>query len=358
MSDTVDISLLMNGQWGGILHGFYTAKTQAAALAATEQSEQIEGEEEVENPSVGYIRFIELDTPTSDGKVTLLMCAAYPTGKQFNATIMHSLVSDGEYQNIGTLRYFGLRGALTKAYSGSIMPYDIDFGIHFEATHGDDDFIPISKAELFGPYPEYLIVVNNEIMRFSGVVPEGTKGYHLTNILRGQFFTNRGDHKVGDEIFVVHTAGSTLMTQSTGLNYFKLIPTATDGTTTIESECTPIPVMIRHKRVHPLMPAKIMANRTGSVVRLAWVPRVKDFGGAGAASADVFTDAWPPVPMGDFACFQDGAFMRYLRYSQTRVVTANAFEFGVAHRLSGSMSQIHVLNVGTADGTYISTARD
>lgn len=255
-----------------------------------------------------------------------------------------------DYTLKGTYRSFSQRGVLAAQYTSATKTMDDDEGILFTPYRDDPVFSSLSRTDLFGTIRG--AIIDDEIIMFQTVTPEGDTDYRLTGCIRGVFNTPVETHPAGSEIWLFNIADN-IMTGISSANFFvKLLPFF--GSQTVDAaDVTAIQVTAEYKAKKPWQPARIKAVRSGSSISLEWWPKDAMIPGAGAVSADIQTDQHPFAFSGDFV-FSGPGGTEYIAGCTKSINYPDPCTITIKARQNGYLSDAKSIFVGAADGEYIS----
>ena len=269
-----------------------------------------------------------------------------------------STTAGGDYTNQGSYGDNALYGITQAAYSSSTYEIDDDpaGGILFTPDAEYPVFGDVTRTNLFSN--SRFILIDDEIMNFQDITPEGIADYRLTGVVRGLFNTTIATHAISSPIWIFSLSYNILAGIPSLDFYVKMIPIA--GSSIYDPALvTPIHVMGTNKAKIPITIPRVVGIRSGANVSMEWWPITKYSDGAGTFDPGSTVDStWPLSD--NYPMLFDGAFQystdgsTWIDLSATDVIINNAlgFSFRVREVVEGVTGAITTLVIGASDGTY------
>lgn len=253
---------------------------------------------------------------------------------------------------------FGMPEGYELTVEGGTYEIDDDFGILFTPDNEAlaSALSDLSRADLFNR--PRLALIDDELMAFQTITPEGPTDYRLGGIIRNLAWTERVRHYEGDEIWIF---GEEICTNRFWFQsalpsfHIKALPFSAGGRYIMDaSDATAHEVTAEFKAKTP-QACRVLATRSGSTVTITWWPVTYERNdSAGAQDADSYTDQYPFVREGDFKTQKDSDPESYTTDITTTVTDASAFSFAVTMRNQGYEGPEVSVYVDTSDGDYVS----
>lgn len=300
--------------------------------------------------TLAYQRVFELPYNAIYGRSTAYLVLGARKGVETN---MSALVSNtgSDYVAHSDLTTFAQRGTLDEAYPDTTDTIDDTTGILFTPYRDDPEFSTLSRQGLFGS--SRVVIINDEMMGFQTVTPEGGSSYRLTGVIRGLLNTTKATHASGNTIWLADINNNVLINPPSNDFYVKLLPSF--GQNQIDAgDATAIHVTEAYKAKTPWPPYRIEVNKTGSSNVVEVFPTTEVFPGAGTEDIYSDTDQWPPEFDGDFQWYTDyDATVNDEADQDFTVTRAGAFVLYVRSRYNGRTSAYQSVSIGASDGEYI-----
>ena len=258
-----------------------------------------------------------------------------------------------DYAMQGKFSGFSQRGTLDQAYTSNTDAIDDDVGILYTPSIDDPEFITISRAETFGS--RRCAIIDDEIIAFQSIQPEGQSSYRLTGCIRGTLGTSIQTHATGAEIWLAVISKNITEFVASDF-YIKILPMVVSDVLD-PADATAIHVTCQNKALTPWPPGRIVANRSESLVTVEYWPRTQDHIGAGMQPADTQTDQYPFAFDGDFEIFTDvggDPHHQFISGTQVVITQTGTFTLSIKCRRDGYLSEAKTLFIGSANGEYIS----
>jgi len=296
-------------------------------------------------------RLFELPFSRSWGHDPAFLVLAARIGEETGLSLMFSY-DNVDYNLVDNFSGFSQHGTLDEAYPIDTKTIDDENGILYTPTREDPEFATISRSELFAT--SRVIIINDEMMTFQTVTPEGDDAYRLTGIIRNRLHTPRQAHSVDDDVWITNISMQNILPAvKSGDFYVKFVPymLETEGEA---ASATAIHVTTEWKGKTPWGAGRLVGVRTGTSLALTIWPYTQDYSGSGTEPEDSYTDQGPEFPHeGDFELVY-GSTTEYTELTQkTITIPVGATTVVVKMRNYGMLSRSLTLSVGAGDGTYI-----
>lgn len=286
---------------------------------------------------------------TTQKKPSYLILMARETGFETGIELIISTGSD--YSTYANLSTFSQAGSLDEDYVLNTYNVDDDIGILY--TPYKENFAPIfdsiSRADLFGL--QRVVIIDNEMMAFQTIIPEGVESYRLTGIIRGILGTKKALHAISSTIYLCDIRDNLITNLSVENFDVKLLPYVNNDQLD-EGDATAHNITTEYLAKKPNAVSRIEAIRSGSTISIQLFPSTPGIDGAGNNGESV-TDQEPPFSfLGSFV----------ITYSTTEEIkTSDSFDITysgavdvtIKHRLNGFITDGLTVSVGSSDGTYI-----
>lgn len=286
---------------------------------------------------------------------TYLMLAERPHLWETSFVVIISFTGS-DYNTLQVAHRWAQYGLLSETYIATTLDIDDDIGILYTPSKEDPSFDTITRTDLFAK--TRLALVEDELMAFQTVTPEGGTDIRLTGVIRGLFNTDVVQHNSGVPIWLFEYPSinsRTTMQEQAGTFYLKFLPSIA-GVVLDASDATAITVN-RANAAEPYRPTRVHAVRSGSTVTINWWPTTQYWDGAGAVPADSQLDVYPFNFNGSFEYYNsvDGIGAAEIAEVTVKVVSkAAAFTFYVRHiRVDGQRSDWSSVLVSAPDATYV-----
>ena len=281
--------------------------------------------------------------------ITYLVLMARETQFETGVELIYS--SGADYTTYATLSTFAQAGTLDEAYILETYNIDDDIGILY--TPYKEDYAPsfdsISRADLFGV--QRVAIIDNEIMAFQTVTPEGVGSYRLTGVIRGVLGTTKALHAISSPIYLCDIKDNLISNLTIEDFNVKLLPYVNNDQLD-EGDASAHNVIATYLAKKPRTIKRIEAVRVGTTISLQLFPSTPSIDGAGN-NGESITDQEPPFAFsGDFV----------VSYNTTEIIKetdgfditySGAITIEVKHRLNSFISDGLSVVVGAGDGTYI-----
>jgi hypothetical protein len=259
-----------------------------------------------------------------------------------------------DYESVNTFSGWSQYGTLDQAYPADTYSIDDETGIHYTPYRDDPQFVSVSRQDLF--VVNRFALIDDEIIKFQTVTPEGSNSYHLTGIIRGVFNTTPALHSSGSPIWLFTFANNMLLRGITAADFYtKFLPQSVAGTVDI-GDATAIHTTTIHNRASaPWDVTSIKAVRSGSAVTLTIYTTTQIYDGAGKFAGDVQVD-YTPTGVDDqlevYDSDEGASASQFLVSGTDSRSKAGAFTY-YARQKNGTFTSAWVsVYVDTADGTY------
>ncbi len=263
---------------------------------------------------------------------------------------------DADYRARGYFTEFSLHGTLDEEYPDDTYTIDDERGILFTPSSSSPNvtFESISRDELF--HLNRVAIIDNEVMLFQTVTPEGPSSLRLKGVIRGMLHSTRATHATGATIWLANvTTENILIGIDTTDFYLKLIPFALGKAGDITSAVTVHVENAGERAKTPWKVAKIKGERTGNSLELTIWPCSKEKSGAGAEPAESYTDrAHPFLVEGDFEVTYGDKSEYFIGTQHVMTIEVGEQTLTIFHWRNGRKSEGKDITIGASDGIYYS----
>lgn len=285
----------------------------------------------------------------SQNKPSYLILMSREIGQETGAEVIYS--SDTDYRTFSNIDTYAQAGILDEDYIFETNNVDDFVGILYTPYKEDyaPEFDSISRADLFGI--QRIIIIDDEMMAFQTVTPEGVGSYRLTGIIRGVLGTTKALHTSGTQVFLADIRDNLIINLTIENFSIKLLPYVND-TVLDEGDATAHNIILEYLAKKPREISRIVAVRVGSTISLQLFPSTPEKDGAGNNGESV-TDQAPPFAFnGDFVISYDA--IEVIRETDSfDIIKSGAVDITIKHRLNAFISASLIITVGASDGTYI-----
>lgn len=258
------------------------------------------------------------------------------------SAVVQTSVTGSDYETKMEITSFSQYGTLSETYAADTYSIDDVVGLLYTPAREDPVFDTIARADLFASLR--FAIVDDEIIAFQTVTPEGVASYRLTGCIRGILNTPVQAHASGSPVWLARLAGNVLTGVNAGGFYVKILPAF--GTVTVAAAlATPVAVAYAAKAATPWAPSRVVVTKVGATNSVVVSPATRLYDGAGARAPGTSTDKEDP----DFV----GTFEHYTSLSAT-VVSESVSSFDVSQ--SGALTLYVRANVSGRTSAWVSVA--
>lgn len=267
-------------------------------------------------------------------------------------TIISTTGSD--YESLGIYNGWAQYGTLDEQYPATTYSIDDEVGILYTPYRDDPQFLSLSRTDLF--VTERYALLENEIVKFQTVTPEGVGSYRLTGVIRGMFNTTPATHNSSTAIWLFELNTNNILTGITSSDFYVKYLPYYRSTYVDEGDASAIHVTTVYNRAQqPWIPTAVKAVRSGSDVTFTIYTTTQFYDGAGKLGAATQTD-YVPTSVDDqlevYDSIEGSGSSHFLTSGTDSRSIAGAFTY-YARQKNGTYTSSWVsVYVDTTDGTY------
>lgn len=309
-----------------------------------------------EAPDYGITPLVYEDTfemPFEDSYT--FICLAAKESSEVAFAINYS-TDDVTYAELQSCVQWSMYGTLDELYDDETDEIDDHVGILFTPYNeiNAPAFEDLSRTELYNL--DRVVIIDNEMMGFQTMTPEGENSYRLTGVIRGAFNTPIQQHSASAPMWLTeldHGENGNIITTVPADFYLKYLPVGVGGGLVEIADASAIVVSGIGKGSKPYPPYRIVATRTGDEVVFTWLPVTRIADGAGTLSPADNSDS-TNLYEGDFYFDADvGDHDQYVDGMTLTISQSGAFTVTIYNRVNNVHSSGAVVSVGSTDGEYV-----